>query len=303
MSRRQPLTTCTPAPTPFRALLLHAWAFYRDNLADENVALPVLLADLGLETGGIQKLVAEGMELHAPYDPDQELLTLGTGERSQHRFLLDDVSEGAVGLSADYRVVYLGISNRMLPLREPHYDAATDVLSLRDPSRGLETPTHVTENGPLVGYFAQASHDEDEYELVGFEVRAASRWFNAIGASARPSGSTPDPEWEALQRASLRSAPLPFAVMTSCCSQLLLLFYARDGGGDDVVREQMKADPGQAWSQASTCRYRHRRSNMGREKQAAYHCPVMAESAPRPGHHRSPAECLSDHNRSPPRSF
>ena len=101
MSRRQPLTTCTAAPTPLRALLLHAWAFYRDNLADENVVLPVLLADLGLETGGIQKLVAEGMVLHAPYDPDQELLTLGTGERSQHRFLLDDVSEGAVGLSAE----------------------------------------------------------------------------------------------------------------------------------------------------------------------------------------------------------
>ena len=78
---------------------------------------------------------------------------------------------------------------------------------------------------------------------------------------------------------------------------------ARDKDGDDVVGEQMKADPGQAWSQASTCRYRHRRPNMGREKQAAYHRPVMAESAPRPGHHRSPAECLSDHNRSPPRSF
>ena len=60
------------------------------------------------------------------------------------------------------------------------YDSTTDVLTLGDQSGSLETPVHVTENGPLVGYFAQATSKEEDYHLIGLDVRLASVWFSAV---------------------------------------------------------------------------------------------------------------------------
>ena len=130
---------------------------FGDIFLEETIALmenlPTLLASLGLETGGMLKVVSHGMELQVRYDPYLQSVSIGTGERSRAWYLLDEPG-GVVGLTADHRVVHVGVSSDMFPLRAPQYDPVTDVLSLRDPSSGVETPDHVTENGPLVGYLA-----------------------------------------------------------------------------------------------------------------------------------------------------
>ena len=125
------------------------------------------------------KVVSHGMELQVRYDPYLQSISIGTGERSRAWYLLDE-PDGVVGLTADHRVMHVGVSSDMFPLRAPQYDPVTDVLSLRDPSSGVETPDHVTENGPLVGYLARVASGEEDYHLIGLDIRLASAWFGAI---------------------------------------------------------------------------------------------------------------------------
>ncbi len=149
--------------------------------------LPELLTSLGLETGGIRRVVHNGMVLQVRYDPELESVSLSTGERSEARYLFNDPSGAIVGITSDHRIAHVGVPSEMLPLCGPHYDSTTDVLTLGDQSRGLgdqsrglETPVHVTENGPLVGYLTQANSQEEDYYLIGLDVRLASVWFNTI---------------------------------------------------------------------------------------------------------------------------
>ena len=65
------------------------------------------------------------------------------------------------------------------PTKLIHYPT-TDVLTLRDQSRGLETPVHVTENGPLWDISPKLTPKRRDYYLTGLDVRLASVWFNAI---------------------------------------------------------------------------------------------------------------------------
>ena len=142
--------------------------------------LSTLLASLGLETGGMRKVTYAGMELQVRYDPYLESVSLGTGERSHTWYLLDESSGGIVGMTPDHRVVHVAVSSEMLPLRGPYYDPTTDVMTLRDPSRGLETPGRVIENGPLVGYLALATSEAEDYHLIGLDIRLASVWFGVL---------------------------------------------------------------------------------------------------------------------------
>ena len=157
---------------------------FGDTFLEKTVGLmeilPELLTSLGLETGGIRRVVHNGMELQVRYDPELESVSLSTGERSEARYLLNDPSGAIVGITSDHRIAHVGVPSEMLPLCGPHYDSTTDVLTLGDQSRGLETPVHVTENGPLVGYLTQANPKEEDYYLIGLDVRLASVWFNTI---------------------------------------------------------------------------------------------------------------------------
>ena len=162
-------------------------AVFGDTFLEETIGLvenlPKLLTSLGLETGDIRKVVSDGMELLVRYDPELELVSISTGERTQIWYLLGEPSGGAVGVTTDHRVVHVRVANEMLPLRGPQYDPKTDVLTLRDPSRSLETPVQVTENGPLVGHFALATPDQEDDALIRLDVRLASVWFDAVAES------------------------------------------------------------------------------------------------------------------------
>ena len=121
---------------------------FGDTFLEETVGLmvtlPELLTSLGLEPGGMRRVVHDGMELQVRYDSELESVSLSTGERSEAWYLLDDPSGAVVGITADHGVVHVRVPSEMLPLHGPRYDPATDVPALRDPSSGAGTPAHFT---------------------------------------------------------------------------------------------------------------------------------------------------------------
>ena len=97
---------------------------FGDTFLEETAGLmeilPELLGALGLETGGTRRVVHNGMELQVRYDPELESVSLSTGERSEVRYLFDDTPGVIVGITADHKLVHVGVPSEMLPLCGPH---------------------------------------------------------------------------------------------------------------------------------------------------------------------------------------